>query len=128
MTSHNQSLSGSHYGDPGYEVGKELDHLDSAVKCINISDVNIESKIFEILGIQLSADIIFTAYSYRGTVCRQKRDSVVFKYINISDMNIEKIFEILRNNTIYKFMLCITSIQLSAHRYLDCVMTLSLTV
>jgi hypothetical protein len=61
----------------------------------NISDVNIESKIFEILGIQLSADIIFTVYSlYRG---RKERDSVVFKYINISDMNIEKIFEILRN-------------------------------
>ena len=65
-----------------YRARKELDHLDSAVKCINISDVNIESKIFEILGIQLSADIIFTAYSlYRGTVRRQKRDSVVFKYI-----------------------------------------------
>ena len=75
----------------------ELGRSNSVVfKCINISDVNIE-----ILGIQLSADIIFTAYSlYRGTVRRQKRDSVVFKYINISDMNIEKIFEILRNNTI----------------------------
>ena len=85
-------------------------------KCINISDVNIEN-FFEILGIQLSADIIFTAYSlYRGTIRRQKRDSVVFKYINISDMNIEKIFEILRNNTIlcYTFN---TGIQLSAHRY-----------
>jgi hypothetical protein len=65
-----------------YRARKELDRLDSAVKCINISDVNNESKIFEILGIQLSADIIFTAYSlYRGTVRRQKRDSVVFKYI-----------------------------------------------
>ena len=33
-------------------------------------------------------------------------------------MNIEKIFETLRNNTIYKFILCIyTGIQLSAHRY-----------
>jgi hypothetical protein len=62
-----------------------------------ISDVNIEN-FFEILGIQLSADIIFTAYSY-------KRDSVVFKYINISDMNIEKIFEILRNNTILCYAL-----------------------
>ena len=101
-----------------YRARKELDRLDSVVNCINISDVNIESKIFEILGIQLSADIIFTAYSfYRGTVRRQKRDSVVFKYINISDMNIEKIFETLRNNTIYKFILYITGIQLSAHRY-----------
>ena len=63
-------------------------------KCINISDVNIE-KIFEILGIELSADIILTVYSlYRA---RKERYSVVFKYINISDMNIEKIFEILRN-------------------------------
>ena len=35
-------------------------------KCINISDVNIE-KIFEILGIQLSVDIILTVYSlYRA--------------------------------------------------------------
>ena len=42
-------------------------------------------------------------------------------------MNIEKIFETLRNNTIYKFILFITGIQLSAHRYyLD--YTLSLTV
>jgi hypothetical protein len=58
-------------------------------------DVNIESKIFEILSIQLSADISFTVYSLcRG---RKERDSVVFKYINISDMNIEKIFQILRN-------------------------------
>jgi hypothetical protein len=65
-------------------------------KFINISDVlNIE-KIFEILGIQLSADIILTVYSlYRAT---KERDSLVFKYIlNISGMNIEKIFEILRN-------------------------------
>jgi hypothetical protein len=37
-------------------------------KCINTSDVNIELKIIEILGIQLSADIIFTVYSlYRGS-------------------------------------------------------------
>ena len=35
-------------------------------KCINISDVNIE-KIFEILGIQLSVNIILTVYSlYRA--------------------------------------------------------------
>jgi hypothetical protein len=82
----------------------ELGRSDSVVfKCINISDVNIEN-FFEILGIQLSADIIFTAYSlYRGTVRGQKRDSVVFKYI--SDMNIEKIFEILRNNTILCYAL-----------------------
>ena len=60
----------------------ELGRSDSVVfKCINISDVNIEN-FFEILGIQLSADIIFTVYSlYRCTVRRQKRDSVVFKYI-----------------------------------------------
>ena len=71
-----------------YRARKELDRLDSVVKCINISDVNIESKIFEILGIQLSADIIFTVYSlYRGTVRRKKRNSVVFKCINISNMN-----------------------------------------
>ena len=101
-----------------YRARKELDRLDSVVKCINISDVNIESKIFEILGIQLSADIILTVYSlYRGTVRRKKRNSVVFKCVNISDMNIEKIFGILRNNTIYKSTLCITGVQLSAHRY-----------
>jgi hypothetical protein len=65
------------------------------VYILNISDVNIESKIFEILGIQLRADIIFTVYPfYRG---RKERESVVFKYINISDMNIEKIIQILRN-------------------------------
>jgi hypothetical protein len=59
------------------------------IKCINISDVTIE-KIFDILGIQLSADIILMVYSlYRA---RKERDSVVFKYINISDMNIDKIF------------------------------------
>jgi hypothetical protein len=51
-----------------------------------ISDVNIE-KIFEILGIELSADIILTVCSlYRA---RKERYSVVFKYINISDMNID---------------------------------------
>jgi hypothetical protein len=86
------------------------------VYILNISDVNIESKIFEILGIQLSADIIFTVYSlYTG---RKERDSVVFKYINISDiwdMNIEKIFQILVLRNIYKLMtLCITGAQLSA--------------
>ena len=33
-------------------------------------------------------------------------------------MNIEKIFGILRNNTIYKStFICITGVQLSAHRY-----------
>jgi hypothetical protein len=74
-----------------YRARKELDRLDSAVKCINISDVNIESKIL-IIAIQLCADIIFTAYSLymqRYRTCRQKRDSVVFKYINISNVNIE---------------------------------------
>jgi hypothetical protein len=78
---------------PLYRARREL---GSALffKCINTSDVNIESKIFEILGIQLSADIIFTVYSlYRGsTYSRKVLDSVVFIYINISDMNIEKIF------------------------------------
>jgi hypothetical protein len=43
----------------------------------------------------LSADIILTVYSlYRA---RKERDSVVFKYINISDMDIDKIFKMLRN-------------------------------
>jgi hypothetical protein len=47
-------------------------------KCINISDVNIE-KIFEILGIQLSVDIILMVYSlYRA---RKERYSIVFNYI-----------------------------------------------
>jgi hypothetical protein len=42
-----------------------------------------------ITGIQLSADIGLTVYSlYRA---RKQRDSVVFKCINISDINIEKI-------------------------------------
>ena len=55
----------------------ELGRSDSAVfKCINISDVNIEN-LFEILGIQLSADIIFTACSlYRG-----KSETVLFSSI-----------------------------------------------
>ena len=61
-------------------------------KCILISDVNIE-KIFEILGIQLSVDIILTVYSLYSA--RKERYSIVFKYINISVINIEKIFEIL---------------------------------
>jgi hypothetical protein len=86
-----------HYTEPG--------RSDSVVfKCTNISDVNIEN-FFEIVGIQLSADIIFTAYSLYICI-----------YILIIHMNIEKIFEILRNNTII-IMLCITGIQLSAHRY-----------
>jgi hypothetical protein len=51
-------------------------------KYINISDTNIE-----ILGIELSTDIILTVYSlYRA---RKERYNVVFKYINISDMNID---------------------------------------
>jgi hypothetical protein len=63
-----------------------------------------------ITGIQLSADIILTVYSlYRG---RKERDSVVFKCINISEVNIEKSFEILY--AIYKLMLCIPGIQLRA--------------
>ena len=42
-----------------------------------------------ITGIQLGVDIILTVYSlYRA---RKHRDSVVFKCINISDINIEKI-------------------------------------
>jgi hypothetical protein len=46
-------------------------------------------------GIQSSTDIILTVYSiYKA---RKQRDSVVLKCINILDMNIEKIFEILRN-------------------------------
>jgi hypothetical protein len=64
-----------------YRARKELDRLDSAVKCINISDVNIESNIL-ILGIHLSADIIFTAYSlYRGTVRAGRSETVLFSSI-----------------------------------------------
>ena len=45
-----------------------------------------------------SADISLTVYSlYRAIEYGKQRDSVVFKCINISDINIEKIFEILRN-------------------------------
>ena len=58
-------------------------------KCILISDVNIE-----ILGIQLSVDIILTVYSLYSAR-KERYSSIVFKYINISDINIEKIFEIL---------------------------------
>ena len=37
--------------------------------------------------------MLFSRYTYYTEVARRKeRDSVVFKYINISDMNIEKIF------------------------------------
>ena len=59
----------------------ELGRSDSVVfKCINISDVNIEN-FFEILGIQLSADIIFTAYSlYRGTVKARQCCFQVYKH------------------------------------------------
>jgi hypothetical protein len=71
-------------------------------KYINISEVNIKEldsaffqmyvnieKIFdfEILGIELSADIVLTVYLLYRT--RKERYSVVFKYINISDMNID---------------------------------------
>jgi hypothetical protein len=48
-----------------------------------------------ITGIQLSTDIILTVYSRYKAM--KQRDSVVLKYVYISDMNIEKIFEILRN-------------------------------
>jgi hypothetical protein len=48
-----------------------------------------------ITDIQLSADIILTVCSLNGA--RKERDSVVLKCINISDVNIEKIIEILRN-------------------------------
>ena len=66
-----------------YRARKELDRLDSAVKCINLSDVNIESKsLILLLGIQLSADIIFTAYSlYRGTVRVGRSETVLFSSI-----------------------------------------------
>ena len=48
-------------------------------KCINISDVNIE-KIFEILGIQLSVDIILTVYSlYRAR--KERYSTVLFSNI-----------------------------------------------
>jgi hypothetical protein len=50
--------------------------------------VNIEKIFdFEILGIELSADIVLTVYLLYRT--RKERYSVVFKYINISDMNID---------------------------------------
>jgi hypothetical protein len=48
-------------------------------------------------GHPLSADIIWTAYSlYRA---RKQRDSVVFKCINISDINIEKILVYVSSTT-----------------------------
>jgi hypothetical protein len=50
-----------------------------------------------ITGIQLSADISLTVYSlYRAT---KQRDSVVFKCINISDINIEKILVYVSSTT-----------------------------
>jgi hypothetical protein len=50
-----------------------------------------------ITGIQLSADISLTVYSlYRA---RKQRDSVVFKCINISDINIEKILVYVSSTT-----------------------------
>ena len=53
---------------------------------------------FCITGIQLSADISLTVYSlYRA---RKQRDSVVFKCINISDINIEKIFFYVSSTTV----------------------------
>ena len=53
---------------------------------------------FCITGIQLSADISLTVHSlYRA---RKQRDSVVFKCINISDINIEKIFVYVSSTTV----------------------------
>ena len=49
-----------------------------------------------ITGIQLSADIILTVYSLYTELGRS--ETVLFSNVNISDVNIEKIFEILRNN------------------------------
>jgi hypothetical protein len=75
---------------------------------INISDVyNILRKSLRfyeryklmlcITGIQLSADISLTVYS----LCRarKQRDSVVFKCINISDINIEKVLVYVSSTT-----------------------------
>ena len=59
----------------------ELGRSDSVVfKCINISDVNIEN-FFEILGIQLSADIIFTAYHYTEVQYVGRSETVLFSNI-----------------------------------------------
>jgi hypothetical protein len=64
-----------------------------------------------IMGIQLSTDIILTVYSiYKA---RKQRDSVFFKCINISDVYSLRIS--LRFYAIYKLMLCIMGIQLSAN-------------
>jgi hypothetical protein len=50
-----------------------------------------------ITGIQLSTDISLTVYSlYRA---RKQQDSVVFKCINISDINIEKILVYVSSTT-----------------------------
>jgi hypothetical protein len=51
-----------------YRARKELDCLDSVVKCINISDVNIESKIFEILQPRTQAlcVVLWLAWPLRG--------------------------------------------------------------
>ena len=59
---------------------------------------------FCITGIQLSADISLTVYSlYRA---RKQRDSVVFKCINISDINIEKIFVYVSSTTVQTRVQC----------------------
>ena len=50
-----------------------------------------------ITGIQLSADIGLTVYSFYRA--RKQRDSVVFKCINISDINIEKILVYVSSTT-----------------------------
>ena len=81
---------------------------DSVVfKCINISDVYyilrkslrfyaLYKLMLCITGIQLSTDISLTVYSlYRA---RKQRDSVVFKCMNISDINIEKILVYVSSN------------------------------
>ena len=50
-----------------------------------------------ITDIQLSADIGLTVYSFYRA--RKQRDSVVFKCINISDINIEKILVYVSSTT-----------------------------
>ena len=58
-----------------------------------------------ITGIQLSADISLTVYSsYRA---RKQRDSVVFKCINISDINIEKILVLYGSSTTPTVQICV---------------------
>ena len=55
-------------------------------------------------GIQLSTDISLTVYSlYRA---RKQRDSVVFKCINISDINIEKILVYVSDTTVQTRVQC----------------------